>query len=49
MLQTKQAEERLQNEELVRGLTTGRPHRIEIGPESLKLTKLREKTISKPF
>ena len=37
-----QAEEILQYEELVRGLTTGRPHRIKVGPESLKLTKLGE-------
>ena len=27
---------------LVRGLMTGRPHCVEIGPESLKLTKLTE-------
>ena len=38
----KQAEERLRYEELVRGLTTGRPRRIEVGPESVKLTKLGE-------
>ena len=36
------AEERLRYEELVRGLTTGRTRRVEIGPESLKLTKLTE-------
>ena len=36
------AEERLQYEELVRGLTTGRPCHIEVGPESLKFTKLGE-------
>ena len=37
------AKERIQYEELVRGLMTGRPHCIEIGPESLKLTKLTER------
>ena len=36
------AEERLRYEELVRGLTTGRPRRVEVGPESLKLIKLGE-------
>ena len=36
------AEERLRYEELVRGLTTGRLHHVEVGPESLKLTKLTE-------
>ena len=36
------ADERRRYEELVRGLTTGRPRRMEVGPESLKLTKLTE-------
>ena len=36
------AEERRWYEELVRGLTTGRPRRVEVGTESLKLTKLTE-------
>ena len=36
------AEERLRYKELVRGLMTGRPHRVKIGPESLKLTKFTE-------
>ena len=36
------AEERLRYEKLVRGLTTGRPHCVEVGPELLKLTKLGE-------
>ena len=36
------AKERLQYEELVRGLTTGRPCCVEVGPESLKLIKLGE-------
>ena len=36
------AEERLRHEELVRGLTTGRSRCVEVGPESLKLTKLGE-------
>ena len=29
-------------EELIRGLTEGRPRRVEVGPESLKLMKLTE-------
>ena len=43
------ADERRWYEELVRGLTTGRPHRIEVGPESLKLTKLTETDDIKVF
>ena len=40
-------EQRLQEqqnhfEQLVQGLTERRPHRVEVGPESLKLTKLAE-------
>ena len=38
--QQDRAEERRQFEELVRGLTDQRPRRVEVGPESLKLTKL---------
>ena len=34
--------ERQRYKELVRGLMTGRPCRIKVGPESLKLTKLTE-------
>ena len=33
-------EERLRYEELIRGITDRRPRRVEVGPESLKLTKL---------
>ena len=33
-------EERLRYEELIRGLTDRRPRCVEVGPESLKLTKL---------
>ena len=32
--------DRQRYEELVRGLTERRPRRVEVGPESLKLTKL---------
>ena len=41
--------ERIHYEELVRGLMTGRPYCIEIGPESLKLTKLTEMDDIKAF
>ena len=36
------AEERGRYEELLRGLMERRPGRVEVGPESLKLTKLSE-------
>ena len=36
------AEERSRYEELLRGLTERRPGRVEVGPESLKLTKFSE-------
>jgi len=38
----RQAAERIKYEGLIRELTERRPRRVEVGPESLKLTKLTE-------